>query len=43
MDSDPFFNGLRGTPEFANLRAAGIACQQKFLVARSQMPPHTAQ
>jgi hypothetical protein len=42
MDSDPFFAELRGTPEFANLRAAGIACRQKFLVARSQMQPHTA-
>jgi len=42
MDSDPFFAGLRGTPEFANIRAAGIACRQKFLVARSQMQPHAA-
>ena len=43
MDSDPFFAGLRGTPEFANLRAAGVACRQKFLVAHSEMQPLTAQ
>ena len=30
MDSDPFFAGLRGAAEFAKVREAGIACQQKF-------------
>ncbi len=30
MDADPFFAGLRGTAEFAQVREAGIACQQKF-------------
>jgi Flp pilus assembly protein TadD len=30
MDADPFFAGLRGTPEFAKVHEAGVACQQKF-------------
>jgi hypothetical protein len=30
MDADPFFAGLRGTAEFAKVREAGVACQQKF-------------
>lgn len=34
MDSDPFLASLRTTPQFAGIRAAGIACQQNFLSAR---------
>ena len=34
MDSDTLFAGLRGNPEFALIRAAGVACQQNFLAAR---------
>jgi hypothetical protein len=34
MDSDPFFAGVRAMPEFAAIRAAGIAYQQNFLAAR---------
>ena len=30
MDSDPFFARLRGTPEFARIRAAAVACQQNY-------------
>ena len=30
MDADPFFAGLRGTSEFAKIRDAGMACQQKY-------------
>ncbi|HUI83021.1 MAG TPA: winged helix-turn-helix domain-containing protein [Candidatus Binatia bacterium] len=30
MDSDPFFTGVRGIPEFAKIRADAIACQQNF-------------
>jgi serine/threonine protein kinase len=33
MDSDPFFNGIRHTPEFLKIRTAGMACQQKFVTA----------
>jgi eukaryotic-like serine/threonine-protein kinase len=32
MDNDPFFDSIRNTPEFASIRAAGIACQNKFKV-----------
>ena len=42
MDSDPLLAGLRGNPEFARIRAEGISCRQKFLLARSQMQPQTA-
>jgi len=30
MDSDRFFNDLRGTAEFATIRADAIACQQNY-------------
>jgi TolB-like protein/Flp pilus assembly protein TadD len=30
MDWDPFFAGLRGTPEFARIRAAAMTCQQNL-------------
>ena len=30
MDADPFFARLRGTAEFAKVREAGVACQQKY-------------
>lgn len=36
MDTDPYFAGLRGTPEFAAVRALGIECQEKFLAHRAQ-------
>lgn len=37
MDSDPLLAGLRGKPEFALIRAAGVACQQNFLTARQSL------
>jgi serine/threonine protein kinase/DNA-binding winged helix-turn-helix (wHTH) protein len=37
MDSDPLLAGLRHHPEFARIRAAGIACQQEFLAARQRI------
>jgi len=41
MDSDPFFAGLRGTPEFARIRAAAMACQQNYASQWQQsQPPH---
>jgi len=37
MDSDPFFASVRAMPDFAAIRAAGMACQQNFLAARQHM------
>ena len=34
MESDPMFTNLRGKPEFADIRAAGIQCQNNFLSQR---------
>jgi len=36
MDSDPFFASLRRKPEFADVRSAGMACQNTFLGQRTQ-------
>jgi DNA-binding winged helix-turn-helix (wHTH) protein/TolB-like protein len=36
MDTDPLMANLRSKPEFAQLRSAGIACQNAFLAARRQ-------
>ena len=38
MDADPLLAGLPATPEFAPIRAAGIACQQAFLATRQHIP-----
>ena len=35
MDSDPLLESVRGTPEFAAIRSAGIECQKKFLAHRA--------
>jgi serine/threonine protein kinase len=35
MDRDPFFESIRKTPAFAEIRRAGIACQQRFLAHRA--------
>jgi hypothetical protein len=37
MDSDPLLASVRTMPEFAAIRAAGIACQQNFLAARQRV------
>jgi len=37
MDADPLLAGLRNNPEFARIRAAGVACQQNFLTARQHI------
>ena len=34
IESDPLFAGLRTTPEYADIRAAGLACQNSFLAQR---------
>jgi len=34
MESDPMFKNLRARPEFAEIRAAGIQCQNNFLSQR---------
>lgn len=36
MDKDPLFDAIRKRPEFAELRSAGIECQQSFLAHRKQ-------
>jgi len=35
MDKDPQFSSIRDTPEFAELRKMGMACQQRFLAHRA--------
>ena len=37
MDSDPFSVGVRTMPEFAEIRTAGMACQQRFLRERQRL------
>jgi len=34
IESDPLFANLRATPEYAEIRAAGLACQNSFLAQR---------
>jgi tetratricopeptide (TPR) repeat protein len=41
MDTIPFFASIRSNPEFAELRAAGKACQQRFGAERQRLE-HTA-
>ena len=35
MDSDPLFDSIRKTPEFAEIRRAAMACHQRFLAHRA--------
>lgn len=42
MDNDPLLASVRKLPEFAAIRAEGIACQNRFLAHRSQLPIATA-
>ena len=35
MDKDPLLASVRGTPEFAEIRKMGIACQERFLAHRA--------
>lgn len=37
MDTDPLLANLRSNPEFAEIRAAGFACQKAFLAERRRM------
>ena len=37
MDKDPLFDSIRQRPEYAELRQAGIRCQQSFLSHRKQV------
>lgn len=37
MDSDPLLASVRTMPQFAAIRAAGIACQQNLLAARQRV------
>jgi len=38
-DADPMFRNLRMTPEYADIRAAGRACQSRFLQERIRPKP----
>jgi TolB-like protein/Flp pilus assembly protein TadD len=37
IDRDPLFDSIRKTPEFAEIRRAGMACHQRFLAHRASM------
>ena len=39
MDTDPAFDAIRNTSEFSKIRQAAIACQDRFLRFRAQLPP----
>jgi DNA-binding winged helix-turn-helix (wHTH) protein/serine/threonine protein kinase len=36
MESDPLFANLRTQPQYADIRAAGVRCQQQFLAERTR-------
>jgi TolB-like protein/Tfp pilus assembly protein PilF len=36
MDNDPLYANIRGMPEFAEIRKAGMACRERFTAHRSQ-------
>jgi hypothetical protein len=36
METDPLFAKLRATPQYAEIRAAGQACQERFLTERAR-------
>jgi len=37
MDQDPFFAKVRTSPEFSDLRAAGITCHDDLVANREQL------
>jgi DNA-binding winged helix-turn-helix (wHTH) protein/TolB-like protein len=37
IDHDPFFNKVRTSPQFSDVRAAGIACHQNFIMNRDRV------
>ncbi len=39
MDREPLFDSIRKTPEFAEIRKLGIACQKRFLAHRDAAKP----
>jgi len=43
MDLDRLFARVRASSEFAEIRAAGMACQQNFLAARQRVQQQSPQ
>jgi len=37
MDTDPMFASIRSLPEYAQIRSAGMACQNNFLAERAKI------
>jgi DNA-binding winged helix-turn-helix (wHTH) protein/serine/threonine protein kinase len=42
MESDPLFERVRATPEYAAVRAAGESCQRRFVTARGLHPQQSS-
>jgi hypothetical protein len=39
IETDPLFTSLRARPEYGEIRATGVACQNGFLAQRGRRAP----